>query len=173
MDSTVSNSTLKQAITRYKKGIDERTLCFLLEDNKVLLGHKKTGFGKGKTVGIGGSLEQGETAIQAVVRECEEEIFVTPIEPKAVATIDYYFPYIENPESWNQRAYVYLATQWQGEPKESDEIKPQWFGFSEIPFDKMWDDAKFWLPRILKGETLKASFTFNLALEVDEFEISP
>jgi hypothetical protein len=29
-------------------------------------------------------------------------------------------------------------------------MKPEWFSIDEIPFDKMWEDDKYWMPRILK-----------------------
>ena len=53
------------------------TLCFLLRDvesgTEVLLGMKRTGFGTGKIVGIGGHVEPGESDAEAVVREVWEE----------------------------------------------------------------------------------------------------
>ena len=54
----------------------EATLCFLVRGNpplKILLGHKKVGFGKGKYGGIGGKLESGERAVYAAARELYEE----------------------------------------------------------------------------------------------------
>jgi len=56
--------------------ISDRTLCFLTRGappTEVLLGFKKSGFGKGKYAGFGGSVEEGETIIAAAVRELEEE----------------------------------------------------------------------------------------------------
>ena len=43
---------------------------------EVLLARKKTGFGLGKIVGIGGKVEPGETLLQAAVRETEEELSI-------------------------------------------------------------------------------------------------
>jgi len=34
--------------------------------------------------------------------------------------------------------------------KETEEMKPEWFSIDEIPYDKMWDDDSYWMPRILK-----------------------
>jgi len=33
--------------------------------------------------------------------------------------------------------------------KESEEIKPFWFDLENIPYKKMWEFDKHWLPRIL------------------------
>ena len=56
----------------------QTTLLFLLKENQILLGMKKRGFGAGKYNGIGGKLEPDETVEQAMVRETQEEIGVTP-----------------------------------------------------------------------------------------------
>ena len=49
------------------------TLVLLREENRVLLGMKKRGFGVGKWNGFGGKLEPGETVVEAAARELEEE----------------------------------------------------------------------------------------------------
>jgi len=51
----------------------KRTVCFLIDNERLLLGMKKRGFGKGNYLGIGGKVEQGETVIQAAIREYQEE----------------------------------------------------------------------------------------------------
>lgn len=56
-----------------------RTLLFLIKDDHVLLAMKKRGFGAGNWNGVGGKIEAGESIEQALVRECQEEIGVTPI----------------------------------------------------------------------------------------------
>jgi 8-oxo-dGTP pyrophosphatase MutT (NUDIX family) len=42
------------------------TLCFIRDNNKLLLALKKRGFGPGKWNGYGGKIEEGETIEQAV-----------------------------------------------------------------------------------------------------------
>ena len=53
------------------------TLVLLREDNRVLLGMKKRGFGAGKWNGFGGKLEPGETVVEAAAREVQEECGLT------------------------------------------------------------------------------------------------
>src|SRR5215472_3354734 len=53
---------------------------------EVLLGLKKTGFGAGKWVGLGGHVEPGEKPVAAAVREVEEESgLLVPAESDEVA----------------------------------------------------------------------------------------
>lgn len=157
--------------TKFHKPLRQRTLCFLIKDNKVLLGMKKRGFGQGKYAGIGGKLEQGETSEQAAIREVKEEIGVDVENLRRVASTNNYFPYVTDQDSWNQAIAVYLVDKWQGEILETDEIMPQWFDIKNIPLDKMWSDAKLWLPQILQGKILKADFLFDSDLQVEDYSI--
>ncbi len=141
-----------------------RTLCFLIKkgsDEKatdVCLGMKKVRFGQGLWAGIGGKIESGETIEEAVAREVEEEIGVEVENIQKVAETDFRFPH--KPD-WSQYVYVYMTDNWNGEIKESQEMRPEWFKLEEIPYDSMWEDAKHWLPQVLNGEKIKGIFTYG------------
>ena len=66
---------------------------------------------------------------------------------------------------------VYLTSKWEGEPTESEEMAPRWFKINEIPYDEMWEDDRFWLPKVLSGETVEADFLFNKNQVLLEHEI--
>ena len=57
--------------------------------------------------------------------------------------------------------YVFLTREWQGEPRESEEMKPRWFPFSQLPFEEMWVADSKWVPLILAGKKLEAEINFN------------
>jgi len=126
---------------------------------EVLLGLKKTGFGQGRWVNLGGHIEPGEKAAAAAVREVEEEsgLVVSADVLQHVASIEFRFPWRP---SWDQTAEVYLTATFAGEAAESDEIAPRWYPEGELPFDRMWDDARYWMPRVLAGEHLAVRITF-------------
>ena len=125
----------------------------------MLLGLKKAGFGAGKWVGLGGHIEEGEKPEGAAVREVQEEsgLLVPADSLQHMASIEFRFP--ARPE-WDQTAEVFVTSVYQGEPEESDEIAPRWFGEHELPLGKMWDDAKYWLPLVLAGEHVDVLVTF-------------
>jgi mutator protein MutT len=134
----------------------ETTLLFLVRDNEILLAMKKRGFGEGKWNGCGGKVDPGETIEQTMIRETQEEIGVTPIVRKKVAVHNFIVEGHENFE-----CHAYICTKWEGEPVETEEMAPQWFKKSDIPYDQMWQDDIVWLPAVLQGKKLKTRFTFD------------
>ncbi len=126
---------------------------------EVLLGLKKSGFGAGKWVGLGGHIEEGEKPEAAAVREVwEESGLVVPADSlQHMASIEFRFPVRP---SWDQTADVFVTSVYQGEPEESDEVASRWYSEQELPLDLMWDDAKYWLPRVLSGERVDVLIIF-------------
>lgn len=135
------------------------TLLFLREDDQILLAMKKRGFGEGRWNGVGGKLEPGETTEQAVVRECEEEISVTPSEFYKVAEIIFDEQHQGSRELLQVHAFI--CTKWSGEPTESEEMAPKWFSVDAIPYDEMWADDPHWLPLVLAGKKLQCTFELD------------
>ncbi len=50
---------------------------------------------------------------------------------------------------WNQSCHVFVADVWRGKPKESEEMRPEWFPVEKLPFEQMWADDPVWLPLVL------------------------
>ena len=156
----------------------DATLVFLIkrDTNKTIshicLAMKKRGFGEGRWNGVGGKVGDKivETVREAAIRETHEEIGVHVSDLKKVAELSFYFPH--NP-TWDQLVHVYLAEHWDGKPEESEEMRPQWFAVTNIPFDAMWPDDMFWLPQMLAGKSLEARFSFGEHDVVLEQTIAP
>jgi mutator protein MutT len=137
------------------------SLVFLLRNDEILLAMKKRGFGEGYYNGLGGKVEPGETMEQALVRETQEEIGVTPLSWDKVAVHDFIMD-ADGEEPWHMHVHAFVCREWEGEPVETEEMAPQWFKVSEIPYDKMWDDDIVWLPQVLRGHKVRTTFHFNL-----------
>lgn len=150
----------------------DSTLLFLINKDSGIVEHiclamKKRGFGSGRYNGVGGKVESGETIEQALLREAEEEIGVRALNIKKYGELTFIFPH--NP-TFDQVVHVYLTDTWDGEPSESEEMKPQWFSVEEIPYKDMWPDDIFWLPKVIDGLFVRARFVFgegDIILEQD------
>ena len=138
----------------------QTTLCFLLRDDRVLLAMKKRGFGTGKWNGVGGKVAEGEDVAAAAVREIKEEIGVAVAleDLERVGILDFDF---SDEHEWAQTCTVFIARRWEGEPAESEEMRPQWYGKGALPYDDMWVDDPHWLPLVLAGKKVKGRFLFE------------
>lgn len=149
----------------------QTTLVFLKRDNQLLLAMKKRGYGKGRWNGVGGKVEPDETVEAGMIRECEEEIAVQPTSYELVAELEF-DQYFKQQHDF-MRVTVYIATEWSGQPTESEEVKPAWFETNALPYDEMWPDDPYWLPLVLAGKKIQASFTMDqndaiLSHQIDE-----
>lgn len=133
-------------------------LVYLFRGDKVLLIMKKRGFGEGKYNGPGGKVKEGETVEQCAIRELQEEIKVTPSDLEQFGYLEFVF--LKKLE-WNTIVHVFRAGSFDGEPEETEECIPEWFGVDELPYEKMWDDDKYWFPLFLRGEKFKKRFYFG------------
>lgn len=123
-----------------RKGI----LCFIKQNGKVLLILVDYG---NQVVwnGVSGFIEEGESNEDAVIREVKEEIGVTidssSLKYKGIHKV-----------SDDLELYVFTAAKWEGnpEPKEESIKDIQWFPIDNLPFDKMLEDNKNWIPELLQ-----------------------
>lgn len=133
------------------------TLCIVLKNKKILLGMKKRGFGAGRWNGFGGKVEEGETIEGAALRELFEESGIKAQDLKKAGIIEFEFQ--DDPKILE--VHIFSASNFDGEPIESDEMRPQWFDFEKIPYDEMWSDDIYWLPLLIKGKKFKGKFLFD------------
>lgn len=127
---------------------------------QVLLGRKLTGLGLGRWVGPGGKVEEGETLVEAAIRELEEEVglIAHPDDLEPIARLDYPFP---GRPHLSQRSHAYRLRRFSGAVRASEELSPKWWPLLELPLEDMWSDAKLWLPRALSGQYCQATITIG------------
>jgi ADP-ribose pyrophosphatase YjhB (NUDIX family) len=134
------------------------TLGYLIKENEICLAMKKRGFGEGNWNGYGGKIEEDETIEEAAVREIHEEaeVVVQKEDLEKVAVNEFFFT-----DGKHLEVHAYFVRTWIDEPTETEEMKPEWFTYSEIPFAQMWADDIDWLPRALAGEKLLGKVWFK------------
>lgn len=138
------------------RAVDTATLVFVVRDGHVLLIRKKRGLGAGKINGPGGRLDPGETPEVCAVREIEEELLVTPLDPVHLG--EHRFQFVDG---YSIHVHIFLSSGIRGEPQETEEAIPIWCPVDDLPFDEMWEDDRLWLPHALAGRRLNGRFIFD------------
>jgi 8-oxo-dGTP diphosphatase/2-hydroxy-dATP diphosphatase len=144
------------------------TLCLVHQHPKILLGMKKRGFGAGRYNGFGGKVEEGETVDEAAKRELKEESGISVDNLEKAGTLDF---------SWEGKdgvleVHIFKATEFKGVPEESEEMAPEWFDVSDIPFGTMWPDDKYWMPLFLAGKKFSGNFHFGEGDAIIEYNLN-
>lgn len=138
------------------------TNCFLVKTDsegkpqQVCLAMKKRGFGAGMWNGSGGKPNEDETVEAAALREVLEELGVAVKKLEKRAEIDF----VLRQEEKVVKMHTFMATEWEGEPSESEEMKPQWFEVDKVPYLEMWKSDREWLPLVLAGKKIRAKYTY-------------
>ncbi|SFK46862.1 NUDIX hydrolase [Lysobacter sp. cf310] len=86
--------------------------ALLVRDGRVLLGRRTADreFLAGAWDVLGGHIEDGESELDTLARELDEEVGVTPTHWRRLGTIEG-----ERPAPW--RLHLYAVAQWRGEPR--------------------------------------------------------
>ncbi|MEO8351118.1 MAG: 8-oxo-dGTP diphosphatase [Chthoniobacteraceae bacterium] len=135
---------------------ERANLCFVVKNGRILLIRKKRGLGAGKINGPGGKIEPGETALEAAVRETQEEIGVTPLRLEERGVLRFQFT-----DGYSLHCVVFFAEDCLGEPIETEEATPMWVPIEGIPYAEMWADDRHWLPLALEGKSFDGWFEFD------------
>ena len=137
------------------------------KENEVLLQKKRRGFGQGKWNGPGGKIDQDETPRDSAIREVKEETRLIMKEPKLVGEIEFIFT--KNNEI-NNYCYVFRCNEYEGSPIDTGEGELRWFEIDKVPYEKMWDDDKYWLKEVLNGGKAYKRFYFDDNGKVIKYE---
>ncbi len=148
----------------------EASLCHIIRDRRLLLKLANGGISRGKWNGPGGKFERGETPTENVIREVEEETSLRITYPDYFGRIEFY---MNGRGSLDYLVHVFLAKQFSGRTRSSEEGRVRWFDFNEIPYANMWDDDRYWLPLLLNGTKFNARFYYDKQnSRVTSYEIS-
>ncbi len=144
------------------------TLAYVIDNNKILLGFKKRGFGQGWWNGFGGKVEDGEQLESAVIRELREEAGLEALAISLEAIFEFRF---EQEPGKVLQVHVFKVNKWQGDVTESEEMKPQWFDLDALPYETMWPDDRLWMPLFFLGQKLRGQFLFDVNHQVIDYTL--
>jgi len=135
--------------------------------------------GQGKRVGIGGGIEIGENALQAVFREVIEEmgtkqdgdIVFRLNSAEQVGIVYFLFPHKKDFPGYNQRCYIFISNDYSGKSIETNDIKPEWYPVNQPPKEFMWPDNLLWVPQALSGQKINGIFVYNENNQISDYKI--
>lgn len=119
---------------------------YIFKDDEVLLlfrNKKKIDINKGKYIGIGGHIEEGETPIEAAEREVKEEtgFEVNNLEYRCLVEFHY--------DNFEEEMHVFTTKEFSGEMIKCDEGDLSWQKTSELMNIPMWEGDKYFLKPIM------------------------
>jgi len=141
--------------------LTETVIGYLVRSDRVLLGIRKRvsdNLGHRIVAGIGGRLEPGETSDQALRREILEEV---KVRIKALRLVGRSVNLSPHKPSHNLGIDIFVVTEFDGEPQETDDIAPLWAPKTDLPLDRMWPDNRLTTPLILQGERIVGNFLYG------------
>ncbi len=124
------------------------TLGHIINGDRLLLKEATRGVSKGKWNGPGGKIDKGETPKQCIIRETYEETGIRMINPFYHGRL---FFYMNGKRSLTFLGYLFSTRKFSGKAKSTEEGKVKWVKIKDIPYEKMWDDDKYWMQLMLSG----------------------
>lgn len=137
------------------------TVCFIINDNEILLILMEYSPTDRKWTGIGGMVDAGESLEDSLIREIDEESYIK-IEKKDMRKV----AEIEYP---GFQLNVFLTDKSTGKLRAKEAMLKEfrWFSKDDLPYSDMHAGNDKWLPQILEGKFIKLSN--NELIEVADF----
>ncbi|MEK7176762.1 MAG: 8-oxo-dGTP diphosphatase [Patescibacteria group bacterium] len=148
------------------------TLAIIVKGNKVLLGYKKKGeIGTNTLNGPGGKCEPNESPINCLIRETKEELDIT-LDAKyleKISVITFFFAGVASFE-----VHVFRTDRFEGTPKETADMIPDWYDVNNLPLDKMLESDREWFSKAIRGEKFNANVYYRArASNFEKIEFLP
>lgn len=139
------------------------TVCYLKKDNQVLMlkFNKKWGHVYAPP---GGKFESGETPLDCILREFKEETGLTLLNPK-LQGLSYW------KDSKEGIIFVFIATDFEGELKESSEGHLEWIPLEDLEVLNQFDQNKKFTKYLFKDEIFEGKFMLDDKCNVLDYEI--
>lgn len=142
------------------------TLCYIKRDGKTLMLHrvkKKDDIHEGKWNGLGGKFNPGETPEECVIREVKEESGLDLRKPQLKGILT--FPDFDGADDWY--VYVYVARDFSGDLRDSDEGDLHWIKDAEVSGLPLWEGDRVFLPWLEGDAFFSGKFCYKNGVLID------
>ena len=123
------------------------TLCYIEKDDRYLMlyrNRKDQDENKGKWIGVGGKLEEGESPEECLIREVAEEtgLILTGYKRRGLITF-------VSDEWGTEYMHLFLGTAYEGELGECDEGELKWIDKSDVMDLNLWEGDRIFLKALM------------------------
>ena len=129
----------------------ETTLCYIQKDNEYLFmlrNKKENDPNGGKYIGVGGKLEKGETPLQCVIREIEEETGLKATSPTLRGEIYFYSDIYDD-----EKMYLYTLDKYDGNVDYNcNEGELLWISKEKIMDLNLWEGDRIFLKELIESD---------------------
>ena len=146
---------------RRTENVELTVLCLIEDGERILLQDRRKEDWRGYAL-PGGHVEPGESFVDAVVREMQEETGLTILAPRLVGVKQ--FP-IEN---GRYVVLLFKATRWTGKLVSSEEGRVEWIAYADLPKIKTVED----LDELLNVMNTPELTEFQYLVSGDEWTVS-
>lgn len=125
----------------------ESSCGYIIHDHQWLMllrNKKQKDVNEGKWIGVGGKLEDGETMLQCMHREIEEETGLNALSLCLRGVV--YFVYEQNEA---EKIYIYTCDQFEGTLKQCNEGTLAWIDEDKVLDLNLWQGDRLFLQKIL------------------------
>ncbi|MBO6157933.1 MAG: 8-oxo-dGTP diphosphatase [Firmicutes bacterium] len=133
------------------------SMCYVVGPEGVLMLHrvsKKVDINKGKWVGVGGKLENGESPKECVIREIREEtgLIAEEVRLSALVTFNFLDPDPELSDWDTEYMFVFVCDKFTGEVDFAcNEGNLAWVPMEALPTLPMWEGDALFMAPVLGG----------------------
>jgi len=129
--------------------MDETVLAYIEDKHRYLMlfrNKKRNDINKGKYIGIGGHLEEGESKEEALIREIKEETGLTVTSYKYRAKLTFIN------DEYSEIMYLFTVDGFIGEIKECDEGELHWINKEDIFKVPHWEGDEIFVKKMLSTD---------------------
>ncbi len=149
-----------------------RTVCFLKDNDEILLAETVYSSRIRKFTGIGGEVTSEKRLELETVQYLYDDLRITVYthDLEKVGVLHRVSENEKNEIIADETLFIFLCEKWQGEIKATPGRKPQWFTLDTIPYNETLEYEEKWLPLIMDQEKVLIEILEKKNPDFGEFE---